>query len=109
MEANSNMSAMDYFRKGLELYESERTPPAVEEAPTPAPEPAPPPPKRKVRRTTSQEDVSGRSKSVNLWREVLALHREKHGLKGIPKRGTKEHVRVVKDYEKALRRAAKAK
>ena len=106
MEANSAMSAMDYFRKGLELYESERAPPPPSK---PVEEVIPTSPKRKVRRTASKEDVSGRNKSVNLWREVLALHREKHGLRGIPKRGTSEHARVVKDYEKALRKAAKAK
>ena len=48
-------------------------------------------------------------KKASLWNQTLKEQRAKHGLKGIPKRGTPEHVRVSKAYERALKKEAREK
>lgn len=128
-------SPMDYFKKGMEMYESSLaskslppTPPPtpiaspveepkkrkrkVKETPVEVPVPQEVPTKGKAKRKVKEtpkvaESEPARKPAASVWRETLKMHREKHGLKGIPRKGTPEHAKVIKDYEKALRKAAK--
>lgn len=109
-------SAMEYFRLGMEQYQKENTPRQEEKVVYP-PTPASPTISPDVNPVTVKAQVcpdptgapTATPKKASLWNQTLKEQRAKHGLKGIPKRGTPEHVRVSKAYERALKKEAREK
>ena len=97
----------------MEKYQQENTP---RSEPKINPTPPIPEEKEEERLTLPQTDPvlsdvtntpAKKPRKATLWNRTLQDQRTKHGLKGIPKRGTPEHARVTKAYERALKKEAR--